>query len=117
MCRNTNIRAPQEKLKEQWTAAHETWHVSDSLSRRKDAVRNKVFNFHSRRGVLIAKLKTKTSQTTASCKYKMDTGSDSNLMPVSMFKLLIPIAAIVELIKCIYKKDVLWANHKFFMPQ
>ena len=43
-----------------------------------DMVRSNVFNFHSMLLVIIAKLKTQTSQRTEIHKYKIDTGSDGN---------------------------------------
>ena len=41
------------------------------------------------------------------CKFKLDTGSDGNLMPVRMYKLLLPQTNIDELNKSINKKIVL----------
>ena len=38
--------------------------------------------------VLITKLKPKLVMKTASCKYKINAGSDGNLMPFSLFELL-----------------------------
>ena len=53
-----------------------------------DTVRSKVFIFHSIRSVLIEKVKTESSQKAEICKFKLDIGSDSNLMPVRMYKML-----------------------------
>ena len=46
-------------------------------------VRFKVFNFHSIRSVLISKLETKI-QKTDMCEYKLDKGSDGNLIHISI---------------------------------
>ena len=53
-----------------------------------DVVRSRIFNFHSTRSVIITGLKTKSSQKTGTCKLKIDTGSDGNLMPIRMCKIL-----------------------------
>ena len=52
-----------------------------------DMVRSKIFNLYS---VSNCKAKTKGSQRTDTYKYKIDTGSDGNLMPVRMYKTLFP---------------------------
>ena len=41
-------------------------------------VRSKLFKFHGLESIGFAKLKTKTSQRTDLCKYKIDTGSDGS---------------------------------------
>ena len=51
------------------------------------------------RSVLITKLRTKTSQNTAELDYKIDTSIDDNLMPLNMFKTLLPRTPITELNK------------------
>ena len=38
------------------------------------------------------------------CEYEIDTGSDDNLMPTKLFKLLFQNTTKVDLNKCIYKK-------------
>ena len=53
-------------------------------------VRTKVLNFHSITSVIIAKLKTVSSQKVDTCKYKIDRGSDDDLMPLTMYKMLFP---------------------------
>ena len=53
-----------------------------------DAVRLKIFNFHSVRSVIITKLNTKSSQRIDTCKYKIDKGNDGNLMSIRMYKTL-----------------------------
>ena len=55
-----------------------------------DMVGSKVINFHSIGSVLIAKLKTKSSQKTKMCEYKLDTRSHGNLMTIKMYKSLFP---------------------------
>ena len=50
-----------------------------------DAVRLKLFNFHSIRSAIVTKLKHKSSQRTDTYKYKMDTDSDGNLMTIRMY--------------------------------
>ena len=49
-------------------------------------VRKKLSIFHSVRSVPIAKLRSKVGQNTMELDYKIDKGSDSNLMPINMFK-------------------------------
>ena len=71
-----------------------------------DAVRAKIFNFHSVTSVILTKLKTKSSQRKDTCKYKIDTGSDGNLMPIRMYKMLFPHTNINELNKAINKIGV-----------
>ena len=60
------------------------------LTEKCDQARSKVFNFHCIWSIIIAKLKTKTSQRTELCKYKIDTGSVGNLLSIRMFKGLYP---------------------------
>ena len=47
-----------------------------------DMVRSKLFNFHTISSVIITKLKTKISQKVDRCEYKIDLGSDGNVMPI-----------------------------------
>ena len=60
-----------------------------------DVVKSKVFNFHSIRSVIIAKVKQKAVKRNT-CEYKTDTGSDDNLMPIRMYKMLYSDANINE---------------------
>ena len=46
--------------------------------------------FHSIRCITIAKLKTKGNHKVDTCEYKIDTGSDGNLMLIRMYKGLFP---------------------------
>ena len=62
----------------------------DTYNLELDMVRTIAFNFHSVRSVLIAKLRTKTSQNIRELDYKIDTGSYGNLMPIDMFNMLFP---------------------------
>ena len=55
-----------------------------------DVIWSKVFSFHSIRSEIIAKLKTKGSQKIDMCEYKIERGSDRNLMPIRMYKMLFP---------------------------
>ena len=61
-----------------------------------DMVISEVFNFHSIRSVMITKSKTKSSQTIDTHEYKIDTGSDDNLMPINMYKILFPNTNVIE---------------------
>ena len=53
-----------------------------------DRVRSKTFNFYSVRSVIITKLRLRNNKNILMCKCKINTGSDSNLMPIKMFKVL-----------------------------
>ena len=53
-------------------------------------VMSTIINLHSIMPVIIAKLKTKTTQSTKICEYKVDTGSDDSLIPIGKFKVLFP---------------------------
>ena len=55
-----------------------------------DIVKSNIFILHGVRLVMIARVKTKTTQTTKICEFKKDTGSDGNLMPIWIFKVLFP---------------------------
>ena len=59
--------------------------------------------------VIIAKLKTKSSKKVDTYKYSKDTGSDGNVRPTRMFKMLFPHTTIYELNKSINNKKVLHA--------
>ena len=48
----------------------------------------KIFNIYRVRSNLIAKVIVKSSQKPEICKFKLDTGSDDNLMPITMYKSL-----------------------------
>ena len=69
-----------------------------------DMVRSKTFNFCSTRSTIIAKLKTESYQKKETCKYKMDTSNDGNLMPIRMYKMLFPYTNITDLNKSVNKK-------------
>ena len=57
-------------------------------------IRSGIFNFHSVRSVIIAKLKTKRRQRTDVCAYKTERGRDGNVMFIRMYK---PHTNIIEL--------------------
>ena len=63
------------------------------------------FNFHSVRSVLITKLRTRTGQNAAKPDYKINTGSDGNLISINIFRMLFPRMPIAKLNKYTYKKD------------
>ena len=54
----------------------ETWECN--------SVRSKVFHVHSIRSVIIAKLKTKSSQGIDTCEYKTDKGVENNLISIKV---------------------------------
>ena len=60
------------------------------MDRECDAVRTNGLQFHSMRLVVIAKLKTKTIPKRAISKYKIDTGSDGELVLFGMIRLIYP---------------------------
>ena len=80
-----------------------------------DAVRSKVFNFHRIRSVLIAKLRTKSSQKTEM--HKLDTGNKGNLMPIKIYESLFLQTNLAELNKSINKKIVLHTCSYSCIPQ
>ena len=61
-------------------------------------------DFHIIQSVLITKLRTKSSQSVAEFDYRIDTGSDSNQIPVSMIKMLFPRMPIKDRDKYINKR-------------
>ena len=77
--------------------------------------KDKIFNVHSVRSAIIEKLKTKSSQRTHTCKCKIDTDSDGNLMPIRMYKMLFLHTNVNEL--NISKKIVLHAYNNVCIPQ
>ena len=80
--------------------AEETW-VSTEAS---DMIRLNVFTINSMKSIIIAKLKTKTSQRTELYKYKININSDGNLLPIRMFKALYPNRKTMDQNKSIGKK-------------
>ena len=56
---------------------NEKWKVA---AQEFDVVRSKIFNFHNIRSVLIFEAKNKSSQRKDICTFKIDTGSDGNVM-------------------------------------
>ena len=57
----------------------------------------KSLTFPSLKAVMFTKLESSTSQKRAKIAYNIDTGSDMNLMPFQMFKILLPSYTMVEL--------------------
>ena len=57
--------------------------------------------------MIVTKLKTKSNQKTETCQYKIDTGSDGNLIPIRMYKVIFPCTNITKLSKYIDRKIVL----------
>ena len=80
-----------------------------------DTVRSKVFNFYSFRSVIIED-ENKNSQKGDTCKYKIDTGSDGNLMPIRKYKLLFPHTNLNELNTSINRKIVLHPYNNLSIP-
>ena len=107
--------APQGNPKEQHRAFHKIQLDDESLERECDLVSSKVFNFYSIRLVLATKLKKHSEKPI--CKYKIDTGSDSNLMPLSIFRSLYLNTTITELNKCINKKIIVNTHNNSCIPQ
>ena len=79
-------------------------------------LRSKVFNLHSIRSVLIAKLK-KTSSQKKKCLNKLHTGSDGNLMPIRMYKVPFLQTNIDEINKSRNKKIVFCAYNNSCISQ
>ena len=75
-----------------------------------------MFNFHSIPSVIIAKLRTKSSQRAEICKYKTDTGSDGNLMPIKMFRMVFPYTNITDLNKSMDKNSIIHLSNSY-IPQ
>ena len=76
---------------------------------------SEIFNFHRVRSVITAKLKTKSSQKVQMYKFKVDTGSNSNLWPSKVFKLLFPHSKITDLNKSIDK--IIYAYNNLCIEQ
>ena len=64
-----------------------------------DLVRSVMFNFHSVRSITITKLKTKSSQKIETDKQKLDIGSDGNLMPIKMYRMVFLYRSVTDLNK------------------
>ena len=78
----------------------ESWKRSDEeMDRAIDKVTIKSFNFSSIQSVILAKLENSSSQKSSILKYKGGTGSNGNLIPVNMFKVLFLETAMAELAK------------------
>ena len=86
-------------------------------TKRFDVVKSKIFNVHSIRSVIIAMLKTKQIKTPETCEYKIDAGSDGNLMPIRLYKMLFLHTNITELKKYIDKEIVLYTYNSSCIPQ
>ena len=102
-------RLMRDAAREKHTEFHDTCQDSkdtDMSTKEFDMVRSNIFNFQSIQSIIIAKLKAKASQRTELCKCKMDKGSDGNLMPTRMFKMLYPNTKIMNLNKLIDKKSI-----------
>ena len=82
-----------------------------------DVARSKIFNFYSIRFVIITKSKPKCSQKIEICKYKIDTGCDSNLMPYRMHRILCLCINYKEINKCMHKEIVFWTHNYLCNPQ
>ena len=92
--------------REKHRATHKTYQDTEDtveLTRDFDTVRSNIFNFHSIRSVIIAKLRTKSNQTITMYKYKIDTGNAGKLIPIKMFKVLFPNTKIANLSPLIRK--------------
>ena len=63
---------------------------AETLTNDFDMVRSTIFNIYIVKSVIIAKLRTQSSPKIAMCEYKIDTGSNRNLMSIKMFKILFP---------------------------
>ena len=61
---------------------HQDTNVAEMATKNVNVVRLKVFNFHSVKSIITAKLR-ENSQKSETCDYKIDTGSDGNLMSLS----------------------------------
>ena len=74
------------------------------LAKEYDMIRWNVINFHIIQSIIITYKKSKTSQQTGFCGYKIDTSIHSNVMPIEMFKALYPDTKVTDLNKPIDKK-------------
>ena len=88
-------------------AVHDICHAdreTEVATQEFDTIISKVFNFHSIRSVLGAKLNMRSSCRTDVYKYKIDTGNDGNLMPIKSYKMFFSCTNVNELNKFINKK-------------
>ena len=51
------------------------------------------------------------------CKYKIDIGSDGNLLPIKLFRGLFPHTRITDFNKSMVRKIILWSYNKSCIPQ
>ena len=86
------------------------------LAREFNAVKPKVFNSQSIGLLMIAELEKRWSNT-AMCEYKIGSGSDGNLMPINMFKVLFLNTTIVDFNKSIDIKVVLHTYNNLHLPE
>ena len=69
----------------------------------------KSLKFHSMKSVIFTKLESSTNQKRAEIAYKIDTGSDENIMPFRFFRILFPRSTMAELNATINRSIVLKA--------
>ena len=81
-----------------------------------DIVRSNIFNLHSIRSVILAKLKQKRSNEVDRYGYKINRGSDGNLMSTRMYKALFLCANLNDLSKSISRKIELCTYNKSCIP-
>ena len=67
----------------------------------------KSLTFHRAKSVIITKLELNTSHKRAKIAYKIDIGSDGNLMLFQVFKILFPRSSMAELNSAINRSIVL----------
>ena len=73
-----------------WRAVHDMCQNAQNkevATQEFDAVRSKLFNVYSVKSFLLSKLRQKQSKS-GMCELKLDKGSNGNLMPIRVYKML-----------------------------
>ena len=110
VCRSQSRQTPRHDKRGR--AAHDMCQYNKDVKvalQHLDVVRSKVFSFHAVRSAIMVKLSTKSSKNMEMCKFKLDTASNGNLMPIIMNKLIFLHTNINNLNKSIKRKIVLYA--------
>ena len=108
----------REAGRKNYRAIHKTYiNMKETVAsaRASDTLRSKFSMSHSVRSVIAASLRTKNYQAKTTCKYKIDTGSDGNIMPIKMFKVLFLDTETANLNKSIDRKLILCAYNSMYI--
>ena len=87
-----NIRpAPRGRQGQRIRTVHEMCQNSDTagtLKKNSKVIRSNFIDFHNVICLIVTNLKSSHSKKLTTCEYKIDTGSNDNLIPTEMFRML-----------------------------